>query len=91
MLSSDCGSASSQMMILKLEARGAEDLGVCSHRPGLALTWTAAGCTGSTLGVVVTLTSGRKNHRKQSLTSSWQIVTCNTVDHKYLLMLCLFG
>jgi len=34
------------MMILKLEARRAEDLGVCPHRPRLALTRVAAGHAG---------------------------------------------
>lgn len=43
-----------------------EDLGVCSHRPRLALTRTAAGCSGYSPGVVVTLTSGQESHRKQT-------------------------
>lgn len=54
------------MMILKLEARGAEGLGACSYRPRLALTRMAAGCAGCSHGVAVTLTSGQESHRKQT-------------------------
>lgn len=66
MLSSDSGGVSSEMVILELDARGAEDLGVCSHRPRLALTRMAAGCAGSSLALAVTLTSGQESHRKQT-------------------------
>lgn len=65
MLSCDLGGASSEMVILKLDTREAEDLGVYSHRPRLAQTRMAAACTGSSLAVAVTLTSGQQSHRKQ--------------------------
>lgn len=46
------------MMILKLEARGAGDLSVCSHRPRLIQTRKANECSGCNFGVVVKLWSG---------------------------------
>lgn len=47
---------------MKLETRGAEGLGVCSHRARLALARTAAGCS---CGVAVTLTSGQESHKSK--------------------------
>lgn len=61
-ISSDYGGTFSLVTILKLETRGAEVLGVRSHRPRLALTRTATGCS---CGVAVTLTSGQESHKSK--------------------------